>query len=102
MTKLELLVELYEREKYNLSWYSADYLLQKAKKGFEAQYNEHKEKLNLLSDIIGDYEGGDKNGWFIILVIYALRGLVIKFIWLNLDKWGKSVIIKTERQPIDG
>lgn len=41
MTKLELLVELYEREKYNLSCYSADYLLQKAKKGFDAQYNEH-------------------------------------------------------------
>lgn len=63
MTKLELLVELYEREKYNLSCYSSDYLLQKAKKGFEVQYNEHKEKLNLLSEIIGDYEkGGDKNG----------------------------------------
>lgn len=62
MTKLELLVELYEREKYNLSCYSADYMLQKAKKGFEVQYKEHKEKLNLLSDIIGDYEGGDKNG----------------------------------------
>ena len=62
MTKLELLVELYEREKYNLSCYSADYLLQRAKKGFEVQYNEHKEKLNLLSDIISDYEGGDKNG----------------------------------------
>ena len=62
MTKLELLVELYEREKYNLSCYSADYLLQNAKKGFEVQYNEHKKKLNLLSEIIGDYEGGDKNG----------------------------------------
>ena len=56
MTKLELLVELYEREKYNLSCYSADYMLQKAKKGFEVQYNEHKEKFNLLSEIIGDYE----------------------------------------------
>lgn len=62
MTKSELLVELYELEKYNLSCYSADYLLQKAKKGFEVRYNEHKEKLNLLSDIIGDYEGSDKNG----------------------------------------
>ena len=40
-----------------------DYLLQKAKKGFDAQYNEHKEKLNLLSEIIGDYEKGvNKNG----------------------------------------
>ena len=42
MTKIKLLVELYEREKYNLSCYSADYMLQKAKKGFEVQYNEHK------------------------------------------------------------
>ena len=48
---------------YNLSCYSADYLLQNAKKGFEVQYNEHKEKLNLLSNIIGDYEGGDKKDW---------------------------------------
>ena len=56
MTKLELLVELYEREKYNLSCYSADYLSEKAKKGFEAQYFEHREKLKLLSEIIGDYE----------------------------------------------
>ena len=62
MTKLELLVERYQLEKYNLSCYSSDYLLQKAKKGFEVQYNEHKEKVNLLSEIIGDYEGGDKNG----------------------------------------
>ena len=63
MTKLELLVELYEREKYNLSCYSADYMLQKAKKGFEAQYIEHKEKVHLLSEIIGDYEKGViKNG----------------------------------------
>ena len=62
MTKLELLVELYEREKYNLSCYSADYLLQKAKKGLEVQYNEHKEKLDSLSEIISDYEGADDNG----------------------------------------
>ena len=63
MTKLELLVELYEREKYNLSCYSADYLLQKAKKGFDVQYNEHKEKLNLLSEIIGAItKGVNKNG----------------------------------------
>ena len=63
MTKLELLVELYERERYNLSCYSSDYLLQKAKKGFDVQCNEHKEKLNLLSEIIGDYERGvNKNG----------------------------------------
>lgn len=59
MTKLELLVELYEREKYNLSCYSADYLLQNAKKGFDAQYNEHKEKVNILSEIINDYERGE-------------------------------------------
>ena len=95
-------IKEYEREKYNLSCYSADYMLQKAKNGLEVQYNEHKKKLNLLSEIIGDYERGDKNGWFIILAVYAFRRLVIKFIWLKLDKWGKSVIIKTERQPIDG
>ena len=62
MTKIKLLVELYEREKYNLSSYSADYMLQQAKKGFEVQYNEHKEKLDLLAEIISDYEGADDNG----------------------------------------
>ena len=62
MTKIKLLVELYEREKNNLSCYSADYMLQKAKKGFEVQYNEHKEKLDLLAEIISDYEGADDNG----------------------------------------
>lgn len=62
MTKIKLLVELYEREKYNLSCHSADYMLQKAKKGFEVQYNEHKEKLDLLAEIISDYEGADDNG----------------------------------------
>ena len=62
MTKIKLLVELYEREKYNLSYYSADYMLQKANKGFEVQYNEHKEKLDLLAEIISDYEGEDDNG----------------------------------------
>ena len=48
MTKLELLIELYHREKYNLSCYSRDYLSEKAKKGFEVQYAEHKEKLLLF------------------------------------------------------
>lgn len=62
MTKLELLIELYYREKYNLSCYSSDYLSEKAKKGFEVQYKEHKEKVRLLEKIIGDYEESDKNG----------------------------------------
>ncbi len=62
MTKLELLVELYDREKYNLSCYSSDYLSKKAKKGYEVQYKEHKEKISLLEEIIGDYEDGDNNG----------------------------------------
>ena len=56
MTKLELLVELYNREKYNLSCYSSDYLSEKAKKGYEVQYAEHKEKVQVLEDIIEDYE----------------------------------------------
>ena len=62
VTKLELLIELYHREKYNLSCYSSDYLSEKAKKGFEAQYAEHKEKVLLLEEIIGDYEERDGNG----------------------------------------
>lgn len=62
MTKLELLIELYHREKYNLSRYSSDYLSKKAKKGYEVQYAEHKEKVLLLEAIIGDCEKGDKNG----------------------------------------
>lgn len=62
MTKLELLIDLYHREKYNLSCYSSDYLSEKAKKGFEVQYAEHKEKVRLLDEIIGDYEERDKNG----------------------------------------
>jgi len=62
MTKLELLIELYHREKYNLSCYSADYLNTKAKKGFEAQYAEHKEKIQLLEELINDYKERGKNG----------------------------------------
>lgn len=62
MTKLELLVEFYHREKYNLSCYSSDYLFENAKKGYEVQYAEHKEKVRLLDEIIGDYEERDKNG----------------------------------------
>jgi len=48
MTKLELLIDLYHREKFNLSCYSADYLNTKAKKGFEVQYAEHKEKSSVV------------------------------------------------------
>lgn len=62
MTKLELLIELYHREKYNLSCYSSDYLSENAKKGYESQYNEHKEKVLLLEAIICDYEELDNNG----------------------------------------
>ena len=56
MTKLKLLIDLYHREKYNLSCYSRDYLSEKAKKGYEVQYAEHKEKVHLLEEIIGNYE----------------------------------------------
>jgi len=62
MTKLELLIDLYHREKFNLSCYSRDYLSEKAKKGFEVQYAEHKEKVLLLEQIIGDYEEANNNG----------------------------------------
>ena len=62
MTKLELLIDLYHREKFNLSCYSADYLNTKAKKGFEVQYAEHKEKILLLEEIIEDYEEANNNG----------------------------------------
>ena len=62
MTKLELLIDLYHREKFNLSCYSSDYFYEKAKKGFEVQYAEHKEKVLLLEEIIEDYEECDKNG----------------------------------------
>ena len=62
MTKLELLVELYDREKYNLSCYSSDYLSEKAKKGYEVQYAEHKEKVQVLEDIIEDYKRTQENG----------------------------------------
>ena len=62
MTKLELLVELYDREKYTLSRYASDYLSEKAKKGYGVQYAEHKEKVMLLEEIIGDYERGEENG----------------------------------------
>lgn len=62
MTKLELLIELYHREKFNLSCYSADYLNTKAKKGFKIQHNEHKEKVLLLEEIIEDYEERENNG----------------------------------------
>ena len=62
MTKLELLIDLYHREKFNLSCYSRDYLSKKAKKGYEVQHKEHKEKVRLLEEIIGDYEGDDTDG----------------------------------------
>ena len=62
MTKLKLLIELYHREKYNLSCYSSDYLSEKAKEGYEAQFTEHKEKVLLLEAIIEDYEERDENG----------------------------------------
>jgi len=66
MTKLEILIDLYHREKFNLSCYSSDYLSEKAKKGFEFQYAEHKE-------IIGDYEEGDKMAdilfWLFLLFV---------------------------------
>ena len=62
MTKLELLIDLYHREKFNLSCYSRDYLSEKAKKGYEVQYAEHKEKLLLLESIIEAYEEANNNG----------------------------------------
>ena len=81
MTKLELLVELYEREKYNLSCYSSDYLLQKAKKGFEVQYNEHKEKAEQDNPGFGDklyYLDRDSREFkrgIVVTTFYLAKGL---------------------------
>lgn len=78
MTKIKLLVELYEREKYNLSCYSADYMLQKAKKGFEVQYNEHKKSwiywLKLYPITSGQMTMADLLFWlFMLLVSWILH-----------------------------
>ena len=80
MTKSELLIELYQREKYNLSCYSRDYLSENAKKGFEVQYDEHKEKVNLLEEIIEEYERRDENGGSSLLDVSTIYWMDNSFV----------------------
>ena len=52
MNKIELLEEMYEMEAHNWICYSKDLSLTEAKKGFSKEWEESKEKIGLLQEMM--------------------------------------------------
>lgn len=53
MTKKELLQKYYDMEMNNVFAYSANYLMDSSKKGYEREWQEAMERAELLEEIMG-------------------------------------------------
>lgn len=60
MTKLEVLKECYEMACHNLLCYSDNYLMSCPKVGYMKEWENAKEKVSLLEEIIKDYGGEEE------------------------------------------
>lgn len=61
MNKLELLTEIYNSEVHNLMVYSKNYLMENPKDDFKKEWNESKEKVKLLEELIDDVRNNEKS-----------------------------------------
>ena len=60
LNKIELLEEMYEMEAHNWICYSKDLSLTEAKKGFSKEWEESKEKIGLLQEMIDEQKSEEK------------------------------------------
>lgn len=56
MTTIELLEDYLDRERHNVFCYSATYHMDSPKKGYEKEFEEAKERVQLLEQLISDLE----------------------------------------------
>lgn len=54
MTTKELLEKYYEREMHNVFCYSATYLMNSPKKGYEHEWREARESVDILRELIAE------------------------------------------------
>ena len=76
MSVIELLKEYLEREKHNVFCYSATYTMDTPKRGYEREFREANEKVDLLTDMIAEEEYRQK-------MCCAVRQLVDKALSRN-------------------
>ena len=61
ITRIQFLVELHEQYVHNLMCYSADFLMTKSRKGWEQHFDETKQKLHILSELLKESEDMEEN-----------------------------------------
>jgi len=60
ITKLGLLLDLHEYYTFRLTQHAADFMLTASKPGHEIHFNESKQKLSIIDELIGEAEGTDE------------------------------------------
>lgn len=57
ITKTGLLLDLHEYYTFRLTQHAADFMLTAAKPGHEMHFNESKQKLSIVNELISEMEG---------------------------------------------
>lgn len=60
MTRKELLEDYYEREMNNVFCYSATYLMNSPKKGYEQEWREARESVDILRELLEECDDAGK------------------------------------------
>lgn len=81
MNRVDVLNEYKDMLNHNLLCYSADYLMNTPKKQYVKEWNETKEKIDILKDLINQEEK-EKNSVY-YMVKDEKNGLLKRFFWLN-------------------
>lgn len=81
MNRVDVLNEFKDILNHNLLCYSADYLMNTPKKQYVKEWNETKEKLDILNDLINQEEQEKSSVYY--MVKDENNGLLKRFFWLN-------------------
>lgn len=81
LNRVDVLNEYKDMLNHNLLCYSADYLMNTPKKQYIKEWNETKEKLDILKDLINQEEHEKSSVYY--MVKDEKNGLLKRFFWLN-------------------
>ena len=81
MNRVDVLNEYKDMLNHNLLCYSADYLMNTPKKQYVKEWNETKEKIDILKDLINQEEQEKSSVYY--MVKDENNGLLKRFFWLN-------------------
>ena len=81
MNRVDLLKEFIDMLNHNLFCYSSDYLMNTPKKQYVKEWNETKEKIDIVKDLINQEEQKENSVYYVVKD--ENNGLLKRFFWLN-------------------